>query len=40
LIDYCEENGAYKGTERMSEDDELEDLIQRLAAVELIDGLC
>ncbi|XP_045165133.2 putative helicase MOV-10 [Mercenaria mercenaria] len=40
LIDYCDENGAYRGTERMSEDDELEDLIQRLAAVELIDDEC
>lgn len=40
LIDFCEENGAYKGTERLSEDDEVEDLIQRLAAVELIDDEC
>lgn len=40
LIDYCEDNGAYRGTERMSEADEIEDLIQRLAAVQIIDDEC
>lgn len=39
FIDYCDINQAYRGTERMTEDDEIEDLIQRLAAVELIDGV-
>lgn len=39
LINYCEDNSAYIGAERMGEEDEVEDLMQRLAAVQLIDGV-
>ncbi|KAL4226712.1 Helicase MOV-10 [Mactra antiquata] len=37
LIKVCEDNNSYTGEVRMNEDDELEDLVQRLAAIDLID---
>jgi len=39
LIEHCENNGSYVGSERSDlENDECEDLIQRLQALELVDG--
>ena len=41
FIEYCEGVGACVGVARDREEEELEDLVQRLQAIELIDGtLC
>ncbi|XP_052781823.1 putative helicase MOV-10 [Mya arenaria] len=37
LIEYCEDNGSYVGIERERQEEEMEDLIQRLQAIDLID---